>query len=59
MLENELKQCVYLDTNSNSSRWSLSKFLLHEQIFGWLSTECLNDTHMRILDDIASACGVP
>ena len=122
MLENEFKQCVYLDTNSNSSRRSLSKFVvtkhlwwellheepcfcldvlvymlkcvfcshilitcanfrhrkktqkraefktrqkytekfvLHQQIVDSLSTECLNDTHTRILDDIGSACGVP
>ena len=32
-LENERKRCVYLDTNSNSSRWSLSKFVVSKHLW--------------------------
>ena len=31
VLENEFKRCVYLDTNSNFSRWNLSKLVVSKQ----------------------------
>ena len=31
--ENEFKRCVYLDTNSNSWRWSLSKFVVPKHLW--------------------------
>ena len=33
IIENEFKQCVYLDTNSNSSRRSLSKFVVSKHLW--------------------------
>ena len=33
VLENELKRCVYLGTNNNSSRWSPSKFFVSKHLW--------------------------